>query len=457
VNAQHLLRMIWKNALRNRRRTALTIASIAVCIFLISTLQAVLANLYRAGHSSGDSHLRVIVHRATGITQPLPISYRQKIASVPGVKAVIGTQWFGGEYVDPSNFFANFAVNTDEFERVYDNYKIPANQLTAWKSERSAALVGEKLMETYHWKRGQRITLKGTIFPSFDPELTIRAVYRDPDDRSQERALYFHYAYLDQAMQQVLGGLNTVGAFTVKVDNAGDVQRVQDSIDALFRNSAFETKTDTEQAFALSFVAMLGNVRFLLMAISAAVVFTILFVAGNTMAMSIRERTGEVAVLKTLGFRRNAILLLLAGESAVIALLGGLLGAVGAKLAYAYIVATHNSSQALGLPFGLAGGAVFGVGMWSLFAGTASRGRLKAVRTVSAALSALVGFGVAFGFYAAVGFVANQGGFLADFRVPLATVWVCLGIAAAAGLVSAAFPALRASRISIAEALRYVG
>jgi putative ABC transport system permease protein len=453
----HLVRLMWKNALRNSRRTVLTITSIAICIFLISTLQAVLASIYRVGSSSRNSHLRVVVHRATGVTQPLPISYRQKIASVPEVKAVVGTQWFGGQYIDASNFFANFAVNTGQFEQVYDNYKIPPDQLAAWKNERTAALVGEKLMETYHWKLGQRITLKGTIFPNFDPELTIRAVYRDPEDESQERALYFHYAYLDQAMQKEMGGLNTIGTYTVKVDSARDVQRVQDAIDAMFRNSAFETKTDTEQAFALSFVSMLGNVKFLLTAISAAVVFTILFIVGNTMAMSIRERTGEVAVLKTLGFRRNTILLLLAGEAVVIALLGGILGAVGAKLAYAYIVATHNHERVLGLPFGLAGAAVFGFGMWALFAGTASHGWLKAVRYGVSVAGALVGFVLAFGFYSAVGFVANQGGFLADFRVPTGTVLMCLGIAAAVGLVSAAFPALRASRISIAEALRYLG
>jgi putative ABC transport system permease protein len=453
----HLFRLIWKNALRNSRRTVLTISSIAVCIFLISTLQAVLASIYRVGSGSRNSHLRLIVHRATGVTQPLPISYGQKIAALPGVKVVVGTQWFGGQYIDASNFFANFAVEADQFANVYDDFKIPPDQLAAWKNERTAALVGQKLMETYHWKLGQRITLKGTIFPNFDPELTIRAVYRDPDDESQEHALYFHYDYLDQAMQQQIGGLNTIGTYSVKVASAADVQRVQDAIDTMFRNSAFETKTDTEQAYALSFVGMLGNVKLLLTAISGCVIFTILFVVGNTMAMSIRERTGEVAVLKTLGFRRNTILMLLAGESVVIALLGGALGALGAKFAYAYIVATHNLSRAMGLPFALAGAAVFGLGMWSLFAGTSSHGLLKGVRYAASVVSALVGLALAMVFYTGVGFIANQGFFLADFSVPMATVLGCLGIAAAVGLVSALFPALRASRISIAEALRYVG
>ena len=453
----HFIRLMWKNALRNGRRTVLTISSIAICIFLVSTLQAVLASIYRVGNQSGGSHLRVVVHRATGVTQPLPISYRQKIAAVPGVKAVVGTQWFGGQYIDPSNFFANFAVDTDQFETVYDNFQIPPDQLAAWKNERTAALVGEKLIETYHWQIGQRITLKGTIFPSFDPELTIRGVYHDPEDESQEHALYFHYDYLDQAMQQVVGGLGTIGTYAVKVDSAGNMQRVQDAIDTMFHNSAFETKTDTEQAFALSFVSMLGNIKLLLTFVSGAVIFTILFVVGNTMSMSIRERTGEVAVLKTLGFRRNTILMLLAGESVVIALLGGFLGSVGAKLAYAYIVATANHTRLLGLLFSLVAAAIAGLGMWSLFAGTASRGWLKVFRIVASGLSTLAGLSAAFIFYVAVAFIANQGAFLADFKVPTVTVFACLGIAAAVGLISAALPALRASRISIAEALRYLG
>ena len=453
----HFVRLMWKNALRNSRRTVLTISSIAICIFLVSTLQAVLASIYRVGADSPNTHLRVIVHRATGVTQPLPISYRQKIATVPGVKAVVGSQWFGGQYIDPSNFFANFAVDADQFAQVYDNYQIPPDQLAAWKNERTAALVGEKLMETYHWKLGQRITLKGTIFPNFDPELTIRAVYHDPEDSTQERVLYFHYDYLDQAMQQVIGGLGTISTYAVKVDNADNVQRVQDAIDTMFRNSAFETKTDTEQAYTLSFISMLGNIKLLLTFISAAVIFTILFVVGNTMSMSIRERTGEVAILKTLGFRRNVILLLLAGESMVIALLGGFLGAVGAKLAYAYIVATANRTPVLGFMFGLVWAVVAGLGMWSLFAGMSHRGWMKGLRIVASVFSGLAGLGAGVVFYFGVGYVANTGFFLADFKVPLGTVLASLGIAAAVGLISSALPALRASRISIAEALRYLG
>jgi putative ABC transport system permease protein len=448
-----LLRLIWKNALRNSRRTALTISSVAVCIFLVATLQAVLASIYRTGNQQGSPQLRLVVHRATGITQPLPISYRAKIAALPGVKAVVGTQWFGGQYIDANNFFANFAVHTDQFERVFDNYQVPPDQLTAWKSERTAALVGKKLMETYHWKLGDRVTLINSVF-GINLDFTFRAVYTNPEDPSQEQSFYFHYDYLDEAM----GGLNEIGNFVVKVDNEGDVQRVQDAIDAMFRRSAFETKTDTEQAYALGFVAMLGNLKLLLTVISGVVVFAILFVVGNTMAMSVRERTVEVAVMKTLGFRSKAILKLVAGEALMIALLGGILGAVGAKLAYAFILATFDRARALGLGFGAAGGVAMGLGVWSLFSGTASRRIFKAARYAACVLSAVSGFGIVLVFYDAVGMIANNsGGLLADFGVPFETVGVCLAIAAGVGLLSAAFPALRASRLPIAEALRSMG
>jgi putative ABC transport system permease protein len=448
-----LARFMWKSALRNRRRTVLTILSIAVSMFLVSTLEAVLANIYRAGQStSGSPNLRVVVHRATSITQAMPEAYRERIAAVPGVQAVVATQWFGGQYIDARNFFANFAVDADNFDKVYNEFVIPPDELAAWKREQTAALVGAKLMDQFHWKVGDRITLKGTIFP-VNPELTIRAVYHDPEDQTQERALYFHYKYLDE----MLGETAQVGTFSVKVDSAADVPKVSQTIDAMFHNTAFETKTETEQAFQLSFVSMLGNVKLLLSMISAAVVFTILLVAGNTMAMSIRERTGEVAVLKTLGFRRNLILMLLVGESLVIALFGGLVGAVGAKAAYAFIEATYLNYRVLGLVFGLGAAGVTGYGAWLLFAGTASRGWLKGVRLGSAAAGGLIGFAAGGAFYMGVGFTMNIGFFLADFSVPASTVGLCLAIAAGVGVLSAFFPALRASRISIAEALRFVG
>jgi putative ABC transport system permease protein len=446
------VRLILKNTVRNPRRTVLTILTITVSIFLVSTLQAVLHNLETIGLSN-SSNLRVVVHRATAMTESMPVSYKQRIAALPGVRYVESMDWFGGYYIDPGNFFANFATDVDDFEKIADELVIPPDQLVAWKRERTAALVGKGLMETYHWKLGDRITLKGTIYP-LDPELVIRAVYTDPEDVSVERAVYFHWDYFDES----LGRPGRTGSFYVKAATAEDVPRLADRIDGMFRNTDAETKTETEKAFNLSFVSMLGNIKLLLNVICLAVVFTILLVAGNTMAMSIRERTGEVAVLKTLGFRQNAILYLLVGESVVIALLGGILGAVGAETTYGFIHITSTKGKTFGLLYALGVALLSGYGTWMLFAGaSASRPWMKVTRVLVTLLGGLAGLAAGFGFYMGTGYVMNQGGFLADFSVNYGTVALGLGISAGVGLVSALLPALRASRMSIAEALRYVG
>ncbi len=448
-----LLRLIGKNALRNPRRSVLTVLSIAVSIFLVSTLQAILRQFDSVAEGSDSSHLRLITRHAVSLGQDLPIAYKARIAALPGVKSVGGFTWFGGIYKDPQNFFANFAVDPENFDKLMDEFKVPPDQLEAWKRERTAALVGRKLMDQYGWKIGNRVTLQGTIYPA-DLEFVIRGVYTAPRE-GDETAFYFHWDYFDEA----LGRRGRAGTFSVKADSAEDVPRLMDAIDGMFRNSDAETKTETEQAFNLSFVSMLGNVKLLLNAISAAVVFTILLVAGNTMAMSIRERTGEVAVLKTLGYRRNTILFLLVGESAAIALLGGAFGSIGAKAAYAFIGATSGTLKPAGwIVFAAGAGLVLGYGTWVLFAGTShGRGASALVRYATTLLGAVFGFGAGYGFYIAAAFIMNQGGLLAGFSVRNETLFLGLGISALVGILSATLPALRASRTGIADALRYVG
>jgi len=447
-----IIRLILKNTTRNPRRTALTILSITASIFLVSTLQAVLHNLETLG-TSNSSNLRVVVHRATSMTESMPVSYKQRIAVLPGVKYVESMDWFGGYYADPSDFFANFATDVDDFEKISDEIVIPPDQLAAWKRERTAALVGKRLMETYHWKLGDRVTLKGTIYP-VDLEFIIRAIYTDAEDVAIERAMYFHWDYFDES----LGRPGRTGSFYVKAATAEDVPRLSQRIDAMFRNTDAETKTETEKAFNLSFVSMLGNIKLLLNVVCLAVVFTILLVAGNTMAMSIRERTGEAAVLKTLGFRQNAILYLLVGESVAIAMLGGMLGALGAKTTYGFIHITSTKGKAFGMLYAVGVALLAAYGTWMLFAGVStSRTWMKATRVVVTLLGGGAGWAAGFGFYVATGYVMNQGGFLADFGVNYGTVALGLGISVGVGLVSALLPALRASKMSIAEALRYVG
>jgi ABC-type antimicrobial peptide transport system permease subunit len=231
-----------------------------------------------------------------------------------------------------------------------------------------------------------------------------------------------------------------------------------DAVDRAFHNTDAETKTETEQAFTLSFVSMLGNIKLLINAISIAVIFTVLLVAANTMAMSIRERTAEVAVLKTVGFRRHTILTLLVGESVVIALVGGLLGTVGAKMTYLFIGATANRGPLFNGLYAAGIALLAGYGTWVLFAGSSSaQTSLRVTRYVVTCCGALLGLGAGLSFYYGVSYVMNNGGLLADFGVRSGTLLLGLGIAAFIGAFSAFVPALKASRTSIAEALRFVG
>jgi putative ABC transport system permease protein len=318
---------VWRNLARNRRRTLLTVLSIALSLFLLSTLLTVLTELERES-PEGDQHLRMVVRRASSLGDPLPEAYLEKLRRVPGVRLVHTLSWFGGIYGDERNFFANFACDPETLFPMFNENHLPPEQLAAFKKERAAAVAGRKLAERFRWRLGDAITLKGTIYP-VDLEFTLRGIYTGLD----ETAFFFHHAYLEEA----LGRPGKVGTFWLKAATAEEVPRIIDRVDRLFRNSDAETKTETERAFQLGFVAMLGNVKTLVVSISSAVVFTILLVTANTMAMAIRERAREIAVLKTLGFSRGRILGLLMGESAAIALIGGLLGTLGARLFYSLV------------------------------------------------------------------------------------------------------------------------
>jgi putative ABC transport system permease protein len=321
------LRLIWLNALRNKRRSILTVLSIALSLFLMTTLLTVVTELERKP-AAEEAMLRLVTRNAISLANPLPVAYQQQIEQIPGVAVSMQMQWFGGVYIDERNFFAQFGCEPRKLARMYPEYKIDPTQLSDFVRDRTGTLVGQKLAERYGWKIGDRITLQGRIFP-VDLQLTIRGIYESEDSS----AIYFDQEYLNENLKSQGEG-DTIGTIFIMAKSAADVPRIMDAVDARFRNSLAQTKTETERAFQLSFVSMLGNIKTLIISVSSVIVFTILLVVANTMGMSIRERTTEIAVLKTMGFRTKLVLFLLVSESLLLGLLAWLLGSVGARMLY---------------------------------------------------------------------------------------------------------------------------
>ena len=334
-----LTRFVTKNAFRNRRRSSLTVLSIAFSLLLLTLMMTIWRSFY-IDRESAQSAQRLVMRHRVSLTFALPLFYRQKIRGVPGVAGVVPVSWFGGLYKDdkPENFFAQFGTDPDEFLKVYPEFQMPADQITAWQRDRAGVIVDNELAKKYGWKIGDRITLKGTIYP-VNLDLTIRGIYTAPQPT---QSVYFHWKYVEEAVNWAK---DTAGTFGIMAASPQDVSRIAGQLDDMFRNSPQPTKTESEKAFQLGFVAMLGNVKAFILSISMAVVFAILLVSANTMAMSIRERTREVAVLKTLGFTRPAILSLFVGEAVTLALIGGLMGASFATLLV--LGMAHSSSGGL--------------------------------------------------------------------------------------------------------------
>jgi len=316
------LPLIFKNSVRNRRRSVLTIASLAVSLCLLGVVGALYTVLYIRDAAPAQAR-RLVTRNRVSLTQPLPLFYRDKIRQVPGVQAITVSQWFGGIYKDRrnfQNFFARFGVEPSVFFTIYPEYTMPEDQKQAWVQERQACIVGQDLVTRFGWQLGDRITLQGTIFP-VELELVIRGIYNAPEENE---SLFFHIEYLYEGLPA--SRRDTAGAFTILAAAQEAVPQIAPAIDDLFRNATAQTRTETERAFALSYVSFIGNVKRFLLVICSAVTFTILLVSANTMSMSVRERIKEVGVLKTLGFTREAILGIILGESACIALVGGLIG-----------------------------------------------------------------------------------------------------------------------------------
>ena len=318
-------RIVLANLLRKKVRALLTVGSFAVALFLFGVLATIRTSFGGGVEVAGADRLAVI--NKTSLIMPLPISYRDRILAVPGVADVTYSTWFGGVYQDEKNFFPQFAVDADTWFRTYPEFVVPPEQLKAFRADRQGCVVGRGLAKRFGWRIGDRIPLRGTIWTG-TWEFNLRGIYdgkRAEDDVNQ---FWFRYDYLEERRTFFKG---LVGWYVVRVANPDEATKIVEEIDARFADSPYETSTQTERAFAAGFVKQMGNIEFLILSIGGVVFFTLLLVTGNTMAIAVRERTGELAVLKTLGYSDRAVLALVLAESATFAGVGGGIGLALAK------------------------------------------------------------------------------------------------------------------------------
>ena len=320
------LRLIWANLTRKKVRTTLTIGSFVVALFLYGLLATI-----RVAFSAGEDVAaadRLNVINKTSLIMPLPISYRERIAAMEGVKGVTFACWFGGVYQDERNFFPQFAVEPETWFEVYSDYSVGEAEKRAFLADRQGALVGRALAKRFGFKPGDRLPLQGTIWPG-TWEFNVVGIYDGSRRDVDTSGLLFRYDFLEETRQFAKG---TVGWYVVQLEDPDAAVPITAAIDEMFANSPYETLTQTEKAFAASFAKQMGNIELLILVIGGVVFFTLLLVSGNTMAIAVRERTGELAVLKTVGYSDRAVLGLVLAESALLASGGGVAGLGLAKL-----------------------------------------------------------------------------------------------------------------------------
>ena len=321
------VRLILINARRSKRRTVLTILGVAVALFLYSTLRTVITPFQTALEVTDAT--RLVVRTATSINFSMPVSYRDKSTGGPGGIVISWGNWFGGIYIDERNFFAQFAVDAESYFRMYPEFVLDSESMRRFISERNACVVGEGLVRRFGWKEGDRIVLKGTIFPG-QWDFVIRGIYTAGEPDVDVNTFFFHDKYLEENSWKE----GEVGFYVVKIDDHTRAAQICGDIDRRFANSMAETLTETEEAFQLGFFQMFGNIELLLNAIGGAVIFTIVLVTMNTMMMAGRERIREIAVMKTLGFTNGLVFMIILGEAALIALVGGGIGCGLARIVY---------------------------------------------------------------------------------------------------------------------------
>lgn len=321
---------ILRNTLRNPIRSLLTVGSIAVSLLLMMILLSFLEINNETARSLGQYN-RLVTMSALGFTQPLPISLINDVRAVPGVVSVSPLSWYGGKYKEESNAFAQFGIDADTIFSIYDEFTVPPDQLKAFQEDRAGCVIGRKLAEDRKIRLGDTVPLKGTIFP-FDLNLTVRGIYDGPSNRDL-RVCWFHWDYLEEGLKRDFQGrgAGNAGALVIKVADAGAQTTVSQAVDRASRNSNSATRTQTEEAFVQIFLEMWGDLRGMIRNVGLAVVFSLICVAGNAMAMALRERTTEVAVLKAIGFSRPLVVSLVLTEAILVAGIGGLVGALGSK------------------------------------------------------------------------------------------------------------------------------
>jgi putative ABC transport system permease protein len=317
------LPLLLANLRRRKIRTLLTVGSFTVALFLFGVLGAIHYG-FRQGIDIAGADRLVVIGR-TSIIQPLPITYHARISRIAGVQDVAHSTWFGGVYQDPRNFFPQFAIVPDDWKRMYPEFVVDNEHWQAFVADRQGVVVGAKLAERFGWKVGDRVPLKAPGYLGGGAwEFNVRGIYRGSRPNDDETQFWLRHDYLYEKAPPFWKGI--VGWYIVRIANPDEALAVARAIDAEFANSASETRTQTESAFAAAFVNQMGNVQFLLLAVGSIVFFTLLLVTGNTMAIAVRERTNELAVLKAIGYTDRFVLGLVLAESMLIAAVGGALG-----------------------------------------------------------------------------------------------------------------------------------
>ena len=385
------LGLIWKSLMRSKRRTLLIVGSLVLSVFTVAVLQSLLTTLSAMTDNPKSSN-RLVVRHKSGLTQMLPKSYEAYLRQQPEVETVCVLQWFGGYYQDPRNFFANFASDETTlftvFKEEFGVAGVTEAQIKEYLRDGTGCIVGESLAKKNGWKLGDVVPLTGTIFP-INPRLTIRLIFKSPKP-SDENVLHFHYKVLEEGVPRMKG---LTGSFWVRTHRPEDIPKVIERVDRHYANSAYETLSETENAFNLSFVKMLGNIGAIIQGITAAVVVAILIVTGNTMSTAIRERTTEIAVFRAMGFPAGRVLVLLLAEGVLLVAAGSLIG---------------------------------------LWLADATAGVIRGV-------------------------LGSANPFFADFAILPRTILACMGGALAVGALSTFIPAYAATRRPITEGLKAIG